>query len=153
MIRERLAAKSSELFEAMREHTRMQEHLRESDRDTAMQNDRVRQLESQLDERDRRISDILITNEQLAEGAERQRDECRGLAQMLADKDIELDGHRTHIARCETAVQDAQDAQSRVEADCEFKLNIIEESKTSIFRELEIAKEELGAQQAELNQQ
>lgn len=153
MIREKLAAKSSELFEAKREIDRLREMLREHDRDAAMQGERTRQLESLLDERDRRISDILITNEQLAAGAERQQTEARSLAKQLEEKDTQIDSLRNHVARCESAVQEARDGQAQTESDCEFKLSIVEESKTSLMRELEIAREELGNQQEKLNEQ
>jgi hypothetical protein len=60
-LREKLNTRGAELFEANLEGDRLRERLIEHERAEAAQADRIRDLEAQLDDRDRRIADVLGT--------------------------------------------------------------------------------------------
>eukprot|EP00040_Diaphanoeca_grandis_P011677 m.59896 g.59896 ORF g.59896 m.59896 type:complete len:459 (-) comp22775_c1_seq1:374-1750(-) len=145
MLRDRVTAKGSEVFELRRQVDKAMHQLREKDRVcSALQMD-VKSKQREVDEHQRRMVESQTQIERLHDIMNRVRDEDDELHRNNAGLEERVRKAESMVRQLEESLADADDKQAQTAQDCEFRLNLIEESKQTLALENDQNQEELQA--------
>lgn len=149
-LRDRLNGKTNEGFELQRQLNRAQEAAREKDRVAAVLQNQVNRNDRELKSRELQLNESQANAARLHDMADRVREEDDAINEENALLEERIHHLREDLNRAEAAINAARVKQDQTEQNCDFRLNIAEEGKSTLEHELDNARDELRAFALEL---